>query len=88
MNMGEGNSRSVYTRMDLAEGIWRNMPNATMMHGYMFNIDRWAAYTKQKLHASGKHYSNLNQYGGRWFMPTPKQRRRIKHKGNKNQDRM
>jgi hypothetical protein len=62
------------------------MSSPTRNRVYVFNVDRWAAYAKQRFHSQGEYISNPFAYRGQWPKPTGKQRRRIKHKANRNGD--
>jgi hypothetical protein len=55
-------------------------------YDFKFNIDRWAAYTLQKLHSQGRYYKSIDSYYGDWAKTTPRQKRRMMKKYRKNQD--
>ena len=51
----------------------------------MFNVDRWAVYTAQKLKIPVG-YVLSGRYNGHWSIITPAQRRRLNKKARKNND--
>jgi hypothetical protein len=52
----------------------------------MYNVDRWAAYTKQFQHRTGNYVKDIMRYEGPWCVLTPRQMRRVVKKGRKRND--